>query len=53
VFVNWGKDASIKIWQQIYRIKWLITGILFVVLTGMLYKWFRKEEITSCDYSNI
>jgi len=47
VFANWGKDESIKVWQRIYEIKWYITGILFVVLTGMLSKWFKNNELLS------
>jgi len=47
VFANWSKDESIKIWQKIYEMKWFITGILFVVLIGMLYRWFKKDELLS------
>lgn len=45
VFMNWGKDASMSIWQMIYRLKWAITGILLVTLISMLVVWFRKEEL--------
>jgi len=45
VFVNWGKDESIKIWQMIYEIKWFISGFLIVVLAVMLKLWFGKEEL--------
>ncbi len=44
IFANWGKDESIRIWQVIYNFKWHITGVLFIVLTWMLIKWFNKEE---------
>ena len=44
IFANWGKDESIKIWQTIYNFKWFITGILLVILSWMLIKWFKKEE---------
>lgn len=44
VFANWGKDESIRIWQAIYSFKWLITGILLIILSWMLVKWFKKEE---------
>ncbi len=47
VFVNWGKDASIGIWQMIYQIKWIISGILFGMLIFMLVRWFRKDELKS------
>ena len=45
IFANWGKDESIKIWQIIYNFKWFITGILLIVLSWMLIKWFKKEEL--------
>jgi len=45
IFANWGKDESIKIWQIIYNFKWIITGILLIVLSWMLIKWFKKEEL--------
>lgn len=45
VFVNWGKDESIKIWQRIYEIKWYISGFLIIVLAIMLKVWFSKQEL--------
>jgi len=45
VFANWGKDESIKAWQIIYNLKWVITGILLILLAIMLLKWFRKDEL--------
>jgi len=45
IFANWGKDESIKIWQMIYNFKWLITGILLIILIWMLIKWFNKDEL--------
>lgn len=45
VFANWGKDESIKIWQMVYKLKWFITGALLIILAGMLYKWFKKDEL--------
>lgn len=47
VFANWGKDESIKIWQKIYEMRWFITGALSLILAGMIYKWFKKDEIAS------
>jgi uncharacterized membrane protein YraQ (UPF0718 family) len=48
VFINWGKadDASFGLWMTIYRAKWIIGGALLVILVWMLWKWFRKEEIS-------
>jgi uncharacterized membrane protein YraQ (UPF0718 family) len=45
IFANWGKDESIRIWQAIYSFKWFITGILFIILSWMLVKWFNKKEL--------
>jgi len=45
IFANWGRDESIKIWQIIYNFKWLITGILLIILIWMLIKWFSKDEL--------
>ena len=44
IFANWGKDESIKIWQTIYSFKWFITGILLIILSWIVIKWFNKEE---------
>lgn len=45
IFANWGKDGSIKIWQVIYKLKWFITGSLLIILAGILYRWFKKDEL--------
>ena len=47
VFANWGKDESIRIWQAIFNIKWYITGAFLIILFGILYKWFKKDELKS------
>lgn len=52
VFVNWGKDESIKIWQRIYEIKWFISGFLIVVLAVMLKVWFSKQELKAWTSSS-
>ncbi len=44
IFANWGKDESIRIWLAIYNFKWFITGILLIILSWMLVKWFNREE---------
>lgn len=45
VFANWGKDESIKIWQIIYQLKWIITTFFLICLTFILIKWFKKDEL--------
>jgi len=44
IFANWGKDESFKIWQTIYNFKWFITGILLIILSWIVIKWFSGEE---------
>jgi len=45
VFVNWGRDESIRIWQRIYEVKWFISGFLIAILALILNRWFEKEEL--------
>ncbi|MBN2407650.1 MAG: permease [Elusimicrobia bacterium] len=47
VFANWSKDESIRIWQILYNVKWFITGAFLLMLSGILYKWFKKDELKS------
>jgi len=47
VFANWSKDESIPFWMAIYSVKWFITGALLIVLGFMLFKWFRRDELSS------
>ena len=45
IFANWGKGGSTRVWQGIYGLKWFIAGALLIILTGMLYRWFKKDEL--------
>jgi hypothetical protein len=47
VFANWGKplEGDRGIWSLIYQHKWWIAGFSLVSLAGMLFKWFKKEEV--------
>ncbi len=47
VFANWGKDESIAIWQKIYEMKWIITGILLLTLGIIIKSWFKKDQLSS------
>ncbi|MFH1957259.1 MAG: permease [bacterium] len=47
VFANWSRDENIKLWQTFYNIKWYITGAFLLLLAGVLYKWFSKDELKS------
>jgi len=48
VFVNWGKplEGDHGIWSIIYRYKWWIAGFSLLSLAMMLFKWFKKDELT-------
>lgn len=53
VAINWGKsDPSLALWYFIYRVKWLIGGILALVLAWMLVRWLRKDELRDWTLSN-
>src|SRR5690554_1115659 len=46
VFANWARPAADSgLWAGIYSIKWPVTIILLVLLTLMLVKWFKREEL--------
>jgi uncharacterized membrane protein YraQ (UPF0718 family) len=45
VFVNWGKDESMHVWNIIYRFKYFITGVFLLVLFYTIIAWFNKEEL--------
>jgi len=53
IFANLGRDDSIEIWQLIYNFKWQITGILLIILSWMLIKWFKREELTQWRNSSL
>ncbi|HUT66393.1 MAG TPA: permease [Spirochaetota bacterium] len=46
VFVNWGKDESMPVWNTVYRYKYFITGAFLLVLLYMVIDWFRKDELS-------
>jgi hypothetical protein len=45
VFANWKALDPEGIGQAIASAKWIITGVLSVVLAMILYTWFRKDEL--------
>ncbi|MCX7821015.1 MAG: permease, partial [Brevinematales bacterium] len=46
VFMNWSPSkGNIAIWDFIYSVKWIISGILGLTLIFILYFWFKKEEL--------
>ncbi len=47
VFANWSGAARGEggVWDFIFRIKWVLTGIFLASLIGMLIAWFKKPEL--------
>ncbi|MFO7860073.1 MAG: permease, partial [Desulfosalsimonas sp.] len=43
-FARPSADAAM-VWQTIFNLKWIITGILLVILGFILYSWFRRDEL--------
>lgn len=47
IFAAWAKPAEpVGLWNAIYSIHWYLTGGALIVLLVMLFKWFKKNEIT-------
>jgi uncharacterized membrane protein YraQ (UPF0718 family) len=48
VFANWGKpvENGAAFWSQVYQVKWYITGLLAVLLTITIVRWFQKAELS-------
>ncbi|MCF8026662.1 MAG: permease [Desulfobacteraceae bacterium] len=44
-FAKPSADAAM-LWQTIFNLKWVVTGILLVVLGFILYSWFKREEMS-------
>jgi hypothetical protein len=44
-FARPSADAAM-VWQTIFNLKWIITGILLVILGFILYSWFKREELS-------
>lgn len=47
VFANWGKpqDGDAGMWPLIFKYKWVITGLLLVLLAIMIIRWFKRDEL--------
>jgi len=45
----WQGQGSLfeRIWQCIYIVKWYITAGLFAALAFVLFKWFKKDELSA------
>jgi len=49
IFANWGKplEGDHGAWSLIYQYKWWIAGFSLLSLVMMLWKWFKKDELTA------
>lgn len=48
VFANWGKPmGGSGLWAAVYSAKWVISGLLLLVLALMLWRWLTKPELRS------
>lgn len=47
IFLNWGRDDTIQLWNYIYDHKLVITLFFALGLFFMLLFWFKKEELKS------
>ncbi len=46
VFANWAAPATPNaVWAAVYSAKWIITGVLLVLLAVMLETWFTRDEL--------
>ena len=47
VFANWARPAgdTSGFWYVVWTGKWLVTGFAALALGGMLWRWFRREEL--------
>ena len=44
VFANWSRDESIIWWNNIFEARWIITGLLLIMLIYMVFAWFKNSE---------
>ncbi len=45
VFANWAKPVdTVGIWAIMFKIKWVVVGIFFIVLLFATFQWYKKRE---------
>lgn len=54
IFANWGKpmEGDAGIWSLIYALKWWITGFFLIILSLMIFNWFKKDEIKEWGFAS-
>jgi len=46
IFLNWtNSNGNVKLWDLIYRSKWIISSVLFLIIIILTISWFKKERI--------
>ncbi len=46
VFATWGKPAvEVGLWNAVYSVKWIITGLFAAFLGAILVMWFRVKAL--------
>jgi uncharacterized membrane protein YraQ (UPF0718 family) len=47
VFANWGKPSGDEsgLWFAVYSARWVVTGVLALVLAASIAAWFRRDEL--------
>jgi len=53
VFANWGKPQAgdSGLWILLFNNKWMIAGLFLLSLAFMLFRWFRKDELSDWTVS--
>ncbi|MFC1738822.1 permease [Planctomycetota bacterium] len=48
VFANWARPTQGEgLWYTVYSAKWILTGLLVLILAAVLILWFAKSELNS------
>ncbi|MCX8058226.1 MAG: permease [Spirochaetes bacterium] len=48
IFLNWAPSkGTLPVWDIIYKNKWIISGILLLILFLILGLWFKKDELNN------
>lgn len=48
IFAAWARPQSPQgFWYAVYQVHWPVTVLLLLLLAYMLWRWFKKEEITA------
>jgi uncharacterized membrane protein YraQ (UPF0718 family) len=52
IFAAWARPEEIVgFWNAIYNIHWYLTGAMIAILLIMLFKWFKRDEVSEWIFS--